>query len=174
MTSTTADTANIVHFVEANIFFTSTAFSPGIFHVSILSLGKMISEPKRRALEARMSKLGLFEADIEEHFVRSGGAGGQNVNKVSTCVYIKHGPSGLEVKCQKTRSQVDNRYFARHILCDKLESRIHGRQSELERERHKIRKQKKRRSRKSKEKMLEQKHQRSEKKSNRMTPRFDD
>jgi len=124
----------------------------------------MISENKKRALQERMQRLGVVEADLEEHFIRSGGAGGQNVNKVSTCVWIKHLPSGTEVKCQKTRSQGDNRYFARQILCEKIEQKIHGALSAAERERHKICKQKKKRSKRAKEKMLEGKHQRSEKK----------
>ncbi len=130
----------------------------------------VISESKKAALQLRMQTLGVFEKDLEEHFIRSGGAGGQNVNKVNTCVYIKHLPSNIEVKCQKTRQQVDNRYFARAILCDKLEQRIHGEKSAVERERHKIRKQKRKRSKRAKDKMLEGKRLRSEKKSGRRSP----
>jgi len=125
----------------------------------------MISETKRKSIEERMQRLQIFERDLEEHFIRSGGAGGQNVNKVSTCVYLKHLPSSLEVKCQKTRSQVDNRYFARVILCDKLDQRIHGAKSEMERERYRIQKQKKKRSRRAKQKMTQEKRDQSEKKS---------
>lgn len=133
----------------------------------------MISETKRNALEERMHRLQIWERDLEEHFIRSGGAGGQNVNKVSTCVYIKHLPSGIEVKCQKTRSQVDNRYLARVILCDKWEQKIHGAQSAIERERYKIKKQKKKRSKRAKEKMLKEKREHSEKKSHRKINRSD-
>jgi len=125
----------------------------------------MISETKRKSIEERMQRLQIFERDLEEHFIRSGGAGGQNVNKVSTCVYLKHLPSSLEVKCQKTRSQVDNRYFARVILCDKLDQRIHGAKSEMERERYRIQKQKKKRSRRAKQKMTQEKRDQSAKKS---------
>src|SRR3954469_11077458 len=114
----------------------------------------MISEKKRQQLEERMKALQIFENDIDEHFVRSGGHGGQNVNKVSTCVYLKHLPTGTEVKCQKTRSQQDNRYFAREILCQKIEAVTLGRESEEARERHKIRKQKRKRSKRAKDKML--------------------
>jgi protein subunit release factor B len=120
---------------------------------------------KQRALEERMLRLGIREGDLEEKFVRSGGKGGQNVNKTSTCVYIKHLPSGLEVKCQQERSQPLNRFLARRWLADKLEARTLDRLSEERQRIEKIRRQKKRRSRRSKEKMLQDKHLRSEKKS---------
>lgn len=133
----------------------------------------MISENKKRALDERMQKLGILESDLDEHFIRSGGAGGQNVNKVNTCVWLKHIPSSIEVKCQITRSQADNRYFAREILCDKIEQKALGAQSAIERERYRIRKQKKRRSKKAKEKMLEKKRQRSETKKSRSPVKFE-
>ncbi|MBI2070770.1 MAG: peptide chain release factor-like protein [Elusimicrobia bacterium] len=77
-----------------------------------------VSPEKETALRARMQRLGIREAEIEEHFVRSGGKGGQNVNKTATCVYLKHRPTGLEVKCQESRSQAINRFLARRILTD--------------------------------------------------------
>ncbi len=123
-----------------------------------------ISDTKLRSLEARMTKVGLKEADIQEHFVRSGGAGGQNVNKTSTCVVLKHLPTGIEVKCQIDRSQAVNRFLARRILLEKLEKRVFGMKSEAEKKIWKIRKQKKRRSKKAKEKVLHEKWMRSEKK----------
>lgn len=134
----------------------------------------MISESKRTALLTRMQRLQIFESDLDEHFIRSGGAGGQNVNKVNSCVYLRHGPSGIEVKCQKTRSQADNRFFARVILCDKLEQRIHGRESAMERERYKVRKQKQKRSKRAKEKILGEKKHQSQKKNLRRAPRSND
>ncbi|MBN8554846.1 MAG: peptide chain release factor-like protein [Deltaproteobacteria bacterium] len=132
----------------------------------------MISEKKREQLSLRMAKVGIFEKDLVEHFIRSGGHGGQNVNKVNTCVYIKHLPSEIEVKCQKTRHQADNRYFAREILCEKIETQILGKKSAAEKERYKIKKQKQKRSKRAKEKILQQKKHQSEKKSFRSKPEF--
>ena len=132
------------------------------------------SQKKNEALERAMAELGIRETDLEESFVRSGGAGGQNVNKVATCVVLKHLPSGLVVKCQKDRSQAMNRYFARRILIAKLESELHGRQSEEAKRIAKIKRQKRRRSRRAKEKMLEAKHRQSKKKQTRQRPRQDE
>ena len=85
-----------------------------------------VSPEKQTQLAARMAKLQIKESDLEESFTRSGGKGGQNVNKVSTAVHLKHKPSGIEVKCSIHRTQGLNRYKARAILCDKLEeSKIH-------------------------------------------------
>ncbi len=123
-----------------------------------------ISPKKEAELRRRMKSLGIVESDLREHFVRSSGAGGQNVNKVSTCVVLAHEPSGIEVKCQKTRQQALNRYYARQILCEKVEAKILGRKSEAEKRRWKIRKQKKRRSKRAQEKVLEGKKRQSEKK----------
>ncbi len=126
-----------------------------------------VSPEKEEALRERMDKLGLREADIVEKFVRSGGHGGQNVNKLATCVYLKHVPTGIEVKCQQERSQALNRFIARRILADKVEKLILGRKSEEEQRIAKIRRQKRKRSKRAKEKMLEEKHRRSEVKQGR-------
>ena len=123
-----------------------------------------VGAAKEKELKARMEALGLREADLEESFVRSGGKGGQNVNKTATCVYLKHVPSGVEVKCQEERSQGLNRYRARVILANRIEEMIRGQQSEEQKRREKIRRQKRRRSRKAKEKMLAEKKLTSEKK----------
>jgi len=105
-----------------------------------------------------MEALGIREADIEESFIRSGGKGGQHVNKASTCVYLKHIPSNIEVKCQKERSQALNRYHARVLLINKLDEMMRGRESEEQKRIEKLKRQKRKRSKRAKEKMLADKH----------------
>ena len=128
------------------------------------SLRFSVSPEKEKALRQRFADLGIDEKDISEHFVRSGGHGGQNVNKVATCVYLKHIPTGVEVKCQRERSQALNRFFARRILADKIENMLLGKESTEQQERERIRRQKRRRSRRAKEKVLKLKHHTAEKK----------
>ena len=124
----------------------------------------LVSTEKKNDLERRMRRLGIFVRDIDEKFVRSSGPGGQNVNKVSTCVFLKHRPTGIEIKCSRTRSQALNRYYARVILADKIEKALLGRKSESEKKRWKATKQKRRRSKRAKEKVLDSKRKQSEKK----------
>ena len=124
-----------------------------------------VSEEKNRWLQTRMEVLGILERDLEEKFIRSSGSGGQKVNKTSSCVYVLHKPSGIEVKCQRERSQSLNRFLARRELCDRLEERVKGVQSARQQAIEKIRRQKRRRSRRQKQRMLADKHHHSEKKT---------
>ena len=130
----------------------------------------MISKDKEEALKEKMASLGVREADIEEKFIRSGKKGGQNVNKTSTCVYLKHRPTGIEVKCQRERSQALNRFLARRILVKRIEALVLGRRSEERRRIEKIKRQKRKRSKRAKEKMFKYKKMRSEKKELRKRP----
>lgn len=123
-----------------------------------------VSPEKESDLLERMETLNIREEDIEESFVRSSGKGGQHVNKTSTCVYLKHAPTGVEVKCQQERSQAFNRYRARVLLVKKIDQLIKGRESEELQRIEKIRRQKRRRSRRAKEKMLAEKKITAEKK----------
>jgi protein subunit release factor B len=126
-----------------------------------------VSKEKEDALRRKMESLGIDENDIVEKFVRSSGKGGQKVNKASTCVYLKHLPTGIEVKCQRERYQAVNRFLARKILTDKIETKIMGEQSEEQQRIEKIRRQKRKRSKRAKLKMLEEKKKHSLKKKER-------
>ncbi|MFH1454372.1 MAG: peptide chain release factor-like protein [Armatimonadota bacterium] len=123
-----------------------------------------ISHEKEKAIIEKMSSLGIKEEDIIEKFIKSSGPGGQKVNKSSSCVYLKHIPTGIEVKCQKERSQSLNRYYARKILIKKINEIALGRESEERKRIEKLKRQKRKRSKRAKEKMLEVKHKQSQKK----------
>lgn len=131
----------------------------------------MISASKLAALTSEMNRLGIRESDLEESFVRSGGAGGQHVNKTSSCVQLVHRPTGLTVKCQQDRSQAVNRFLARRLLLEKYQAEILREKTERRQAIEKIRRQKRRRSRRAKEKVLENKRRQSERKLNRQSPR---
>jgi peptide chain release factor len=132
-----------------------------------------ISSDKEKQLLVRMQALGVREPDIDEQFVRSSGAGGQNVNKVSSCVVLHHRPSGIRVKCQKERSQGLNRFLARRLLLDKIEAEIRGSAAAEEQRIAKIRRQKRKRSRRAKQRLLADKRHQGEKKSLRAAVRSD-
>jgi len=123
-----------------------------------------VSPEKEKTLLDRMHHIGVSEDDLEESFVRSSGPGGQKVNKTSTCVFLRHIPTGITVKCQQERSQALNRFLARRMILDKIECMQKGMVS-AERERiEKIRRQKRKRSKRAKEKMLASKRHQSSKK----------
>lgn len=131
----------------------------------------VVSLEKEKQLIGRMRALGIRERDLEEKFVRSSGAGGQKVNKTSTCVVLHHRPTGIRVKCQKERSQALNRFLARRILLDKIEAKLAGTRSAEEQRIERVRRQKRRRSRRAKLRLLADKRRQSEKKTLRVSLR---
>jgi protein subunit release factor B len=133
-----------------------------------------LSGDKARAIAQRLAALGIREDDLDEHFVHAGGKGGQNVNKVATCVVLVHRPSGTAVKCQQERTQGANRLIARALLAEKIETVRQGRLSARVQEAEKVRRQKRRRSRRAKQKMLAGKHAQSAKKTLRGRVQRDD
>lgn len=133
-----------------------------------------IRPEKTARLAARMKALGLADGDLVEKFILGSGSGGQKVNKTSSCVYLKHEPTGMEVKCQRSRSREMNRYLARQELCDRIAERVRGEKTKRRQEQERIKRQKRRRSRRQKERMLELKRQQGEKKRLRGTVSTDD
>jgi len=132
-----------------------------------------VSSDKEKQLVERMQALGVREQDIDEQFVRSSGAGGQNVNKVSSCVMLIHRPTGIQVKCQQERSQGLNRFLARRLLLDKVEAKLTGAITAQQQKIAKIQRQKRKRSRRAKARMLDDKSRHSEKKQQRSAVRPD-
>lgn len=108
-----------------------------------------ISVAKLNALTQRMAELEINEDQLTERFIKGSGSGGQKINKTASCVYLLHKPTGIEVKCQRSRSQSANRFFARRELCDRLEQVQLGNASPQQKAIDKIRKQKQRRRRRS-------------------------
>ena len=134
----------------------------------------MIGQDKRAALKRRMVDLGVLEDDLIERFIRGTGHGGQKINKTSSCVYLQHQPSGIEIKCQAQRSRELNRFIARRELCERLEELAQGRKSERQQRIEKIRRQKRRRSRRQRQREVGLKRQHGQKKELRRKPRGDD
>ncbi|HMP90715.1 MAG TPA: peptide chain release factor-like protein [Kiritimatiellia bacterium] len=124
-----------------------------------------VSPEKSDALFSRMARLGIREDDIEETFIRGSGSGGQKINKTSSCVQLLHKPTGIEVKCQRDRSQAMNRFLARRELCERMEEKVEGIKAARQQEQEKIRRQKRRRSRRQKARMLDDKKKHGEKKA---------
>ena len=117
-----------------------------------------------------MEKLGITEDSMVEKFIQGSGSGGQKINKTASCVYLKHTPSGIEVKCQQQRSRELNRFLARRELCERLEEIRDGKKSTRQQAMEKIRRQKRRRSRRAKNRMLDDKSKHSNKKNLRKPP----
>ena len=132
-----------------------------------------IRQEKINELQRRMENLGIQDNDLVEKFILGSGKGGQKVNKTASCVYLKHLPTGIEVKCQTERSRELNRFYARRLLCEKIEEQTLKIKTEKQKEIEKIRRQKKRRTRKQKQKILEDKRHQSDKKKLRQRPDFD-
>ncbi len=124
-----------------------------------------VSQTKREQLTARMKTLGIRESDLVETFILGSGSGGQKINKTASCVQLRHAPSGIDLKCQASRSREMNRFLARRELCDRIEERVLGAASKRQQANEKIRRQKRRRSRRQQANMLADKHHHSDKKT---------
>lgn len=129
-----------------------------------------IRSDKQKDLQERMARLGIREEDLEEHFVRSSGRGGQKVNKTSTCVALHHRPTGILVKCQESRSQTLNRFIARRRLVEQIEGQQEEQRAKENREREKIRRKKRRRSLRARRMLRVEKQKQSERKRQRRAP----
>lgn len=134
----------------------------------------MVSAEKQSALEERMESLGILEDDLAEKFVLGTGSGGQKINKTHSCVWLKHEPSGHEVKCQSGRSRAMNRYIARSQICEILEEERRQRKLRRQRAAAKARNQNRRPSAAKRARMAAQKRHRSNIKRLRQKPTKDD
>lgn len=133
-----------------------------------------VRKEKIDALDQRMKDLGIREDELIEKFILGSGKGGQKVNKSASCVYLKHIPTQIEVKCQENRSREMNRFLARRKLCEQVASKKKLEKTEKQQKIEKIRRQKKKRSRRAKETMLLGKKKRAEIKSHRFSPKQED
>lgn len=126
--------------------------------------------PKKKKLRLEMRKLKILEKDLEEKFILGSGKGGQKVNKTASCVYLKHYPTNIKIKCQQTRSRELNRYYARKELVERIKEITQQELSKKQKLIFKIRKQKQKRSKRAKEKMKIEKQTRSSIKKQRRKP----
>lgn len=117
----------------------------------------MITKEKWNKLIELMATMQIQQAELIEKFIIGNGNGGQRLHKRATAVYLKHIPTGLEIKCQDSRSREDNRYFARVRLCEKLHATVSDEKSEEQLRIEKLKKQKKRRGKRAQQKIVEEK-----------------
>jgi len=134
----------------------------------------MVNKDKWDRLTAWMTQLEIFDNDLIEKFIIGSGSGGQKLHKTSSSVYLKHIPSGIEIKCQDSRSREGNRYYARLRLCEKLHATVSDEKTKAQQKIEKLKRQKKRRSRKSKQKMMDEKSIQGKQKVLRKKPSSDE
>ena len=125
----------------------------------------IVTKEKALQLQARMKALNIHDDDMIEKFILGSGTGGQKINKTSSCVYLKHIPTGIQIKCQRARLREYNRYLAYFTLCDRLEKKAAAESQEKIHAKEKVRRQNKKRTFANQEKMLEGKRIRSKTKS---------
>ena len=130
----------------------------------------MITSDKWKQLQNKMRRLKIAEDDLHEKFIVGSGNGGQKLQKTASCVFLKHAPTAIQIKCQKSRLRDSNRYFARERLCEKIEALLAKEKDKKKAEIFKVKQQKKKRSKRAKQKMLDNKHSRSETKALRKKP----
>ncbi|MCX7818062.1 MAG: peptide chain release factor-like protein [Kiritimatiellae bacterium] len=130
--------------------------------------------PLDRALARRLAALHIREEDLDERFVRGGGPGGQKINKASSCVVLRHRPTGIEVRCDRERSQAVNRQLARRKLCDRLEAWQRQSSAADRTQRERARRQTRRPPRSAQLRRLHHKRRRAERKAERRRPTVDE
>lgn len=118
-------------------------------------------------IDARLASLGASKADVEERFTRGSGPGGQKINKTSSTVWLRHRPTGIEVRCQAERSQSANREKAWRELCAKLENRRRTAAAAARDERESERRRNRQKSYGQKIRMIESKRHRAKNKARR-------
>ncbi|MGD1977908.1 MAG: peptide chain release factor-like protein [Akkermansiaceae bacterium] len=134
----------------------------------------MLSPDKREALERRMALLGVFEDDLIEKFIRGTGSGGQKINKTSSCVFLQHPPTGIEIKVQRDRSREINRFLAREELCRRLEEKSQNESLAHQNAREKKRRRHRRPGVRARARNVEKKRRHGQKKQNRRRPGLQD
>ena len=127
----------------------------------------MIAPETMEKIRALMAEASVYEEDLEESFILGGGPGGQKTNKTSNVVRLSHEPSGVQVRCGETRSRETNRWLARRMMAELILERENKRKSAARQAAEKIRRRKRCRSRRQKQKMLDDKHAHSRIKANR-------